>query len=385
MNMILYFLFFLIMLLIASFDLFSLPLNTRSKVYLVGVASIILICVAGFRWFDVPLVTFDGTWQIFDYSAYEYAYNNPLSLGINFFTDLAYSNVYIKSMDPGYIYISSFFSHYVVNDANIFFLILSIVTIILFVSGLKRNQITNYLFIILFIYFCRLYFQYNFIMMRQAISMSIAWWAIPYILNHKFKQFAICCLIAGLFHFTGFLFLVVYWLPKFKFKNKLLMWLLPTLFILGITGLTTEIILSTLKVLLGTIGMEDKVAAYLLNDTYSRGVNPLNFIELSPFLYCGVRYRKEICETKNGQFFFNLLILYAIFMLLTMNFMAFTRISSYYLYSFLYITAFGLGKIKIPIHRGAVGYLLCLYFLFYGLRFVSSNFSALGYHFFFIQ
>lgn len=383
-NILPYFIFFAIMLLIASLDVWSIRLNQKSRFYVLGFSFAMLALIAGLRWFDVPLMTFDGTWQIFDYSAYEYTFDNPMSLD-NFIDDFKQASIYTQSMDPGYVYLSSIFSNYITNDANIFFLIMSIITVWLFISGLKRNHITYAIFLIIFIYFCRLYYQYNFIMMRQAIAMSIAWWAIPFVIQRRLRFFIFHCLLAGLFHFTGFLFVIVYWLPRFKFSNKFLAWTIPILLILGVSGLTSKLIMLILEQGLSMVGMGDKVSAYLLNSTYARGINPLNFVELAPFLYFGIRYREKICETPNGKFFFNLLILYTVFMLVTMNFMALTRISSYYIYSFLFIFNFVYGKIKLYGNKVLIGYAFCAYFFLYGMRFIEANFIALGYNTFIMK
>lgn len=380
-----YLFFFAIMLVIAGIDIWNIKFNVASRTYWYYIVVVLLICIAGCRWFDFELRNQDGTWNIFDYSAYEYTYHEPLSLGWNFFSDYLSTVNYTRGMDPGYVYVSSFFSRYITDNANLFFLFISVLTVCFFVNGLKRNHILYGIFIILFIYFCRLYFQYNFIMMRQAVALAIAWWGIPFVINRKFPAFLIICLLAGFFHFTGFLFIIVYWLPKFNFSNKFLLYTIPLLTILSLSGLTYRFMLFMMEHVLTAIGFTDKIAAYIGSDMYSRGINPLNFIELAPFFFLGIKYRSEMSQTPEGKFFFNLLILYTFFMLLTMDFMALTRISSYYIYSFFYIFSFAYRRIKIYENRVLIGSVFCCYFLIYGIRFVYANFSSLGYHLFFLN
>lgn len=381
LNILPYITLFVVFFLMANFDVLDIKLNRRSQNGMYIFALALMVLFAGCRWFNVPLNPTPGVWQIFDYSAYEYVYDNPLSL-TNFAADFISADTYTKGMDVGYVYISSFFSHYIFSDANLFFLFLSLITVVIFAKGLNRNHIHYGIFIVLFVFLSRLYFQYNFIMIRQAIAMAIAWWAIPFAIERRFWKFFLFCIIGGIFHFTAFLFVIVYFLPKFKFSNKFLIYLLPILLLLGISGLTDKVMLFGMEKVLEMMGLGDKVVAYIGNEMYSKGINPLNFLEIVPFLYFAVKYREDICSTKHGHFFFNMFIFYVIFMLLTMNIMALTRISSYYLYSCLFIINFVFSRVMIYGNRVIYGYLFMLYFFVYGVRFIYANFSSLGYKMF---
>lgn len=377
--LLLFFLFFVF----ANFDIWKLKLNNRSYKGAYWFLLTTLILFAGFRWFNVPLEQGER-FIIFDYSAYEYAYNNPVPLD-NFFAHFISSNNYIRNMDIGYVWVSSFFSIYLIDNPNLFFLIISLFTIIVFAKGLKRNNINNAIFLILFIFLTRLYFQYNFIMMRQAIAMAISWWAIQYIVDRKLWKFFVCCMFAGVFHFTGFLFLIAYILPKLKFSNKFLLYTMFPLFILTIAGITDKILLSILETSLGLFGIGSKMASYVSAGLNSRGINPLNYLEIAPFLYFAIKYRTQMHESKQGRFFFNMFIFYIYFMITTMHFMSLTRISSYYIYSFFFIISYAFDKIKIYNNRVIYGYAFSIYFMLYGIRFILSNFSSYGYHIFFLN
>ncbi|MEG1955929.1 MAG: EpsG family protein, partial [Mucinivorans sp.] len=146
----LFFVFFLM----ANFDIWDIKLNKRSKQWVYFFALALMVLFAGFRWFNVPLNPEPGVWQIFDYTGYENVYDNPLSL-TNFISDFASSDNVAKSMDPGYVFISSLFSRYVFSDANLFFLLLSLFTVVVFAKGLNRNHINYGIFIILFIFLTR--------------------------------------------------------------------------------------------------------------------------------------------------------------------------------------------------------------------------------------
>ena len=380
-----YIILLVVFFILANIDTHNIRFSKQSSYnMLYYMAIVIMVLFAGCRWFDVPLFQ-DGEWIIFDYSAYEHVYNNPLSNGSDFFSDFFSSDRYIKSMDFGYVYLSSFFSNYVFSNANLFFLLISAVTITFFAKGLKRNNIQYGIFLILFIYLSRLYFQYNFIMMRQALAMAICWWAIPYIQERRFWKFLLFCCLGGLMHFSGFFFIIAYFFPKFKFSNTFLLITLPILFILSVTGMIDKSILFLVERMGHFVNISDRVAIYLHGSSYSRGINPLNYLEIAPFLYFAVKYRKNICMTENGKFFFNMLIVYTLFMILTMNFMGLTRISSYYIYSYLYITSYVFKNTEIYTNRIMYGYALCIYFMIYGIRFLLINPTSRGYYLFFLN
>lgn len=379
-----YLTFFFVFFLMANFDVCEINLNRKSRKLLYLLALALMILFAGFRWFDYPLNSEPGVWKIFDYSAYEHVYYNGPSLG-NFIAEFASSDAYVKSMDIGFVYISSFFSHFIFSNANLFFLLISFVTVILFSKGLSRNHINYGIFVVLFIFLTRFYFQYNFIMMRQAIAMAIVWWAIPFVIERKFWSFFLLCAIGAIFHFTALLFVIVYILPKFNFSNKFLLILLPVLLALSIVGVTDKILLLFIVKGLSIIGLGDKVATYIGSDMYSKGINPLNFLEIAPFLYFAIKYRIAMCSTEYGRFFFNLFVLYVVFLLVFMNFMALTRISSYYLYSILFIVSFTIERMKLYSNRAIYRYLFMMYFFIYGVRFIYANFSVLGYRIFFLN
>lgn len=376
----LFFVFFLM----ANTDIWDVRLNRCSWRGLYIFALTLLVLFAGCRWFDVPLVTASGTWQVFDYTSYEYVYDNPLSLS-SFVANYWNAESAIKSMDIGYVFVSSFFSQYIFTDANLFFLTVSLITVILFASSLKRNHIQNGMFLILFIFLTRLYFQYNFIMMRQAISMVIVWWALPFVVQKKFLKFLFFCVLGGLFHFTAFLFVIAYFLPKINLSNRSILYTILIFLILAISGVTDRIFLFIIERVVVYVGLSEKAAAYIGSEVYRSGINPLNFLEMAPFLYFALKYRNVMCETPGGKLFFNMTVFYVLFMILTMNFLFLARFSSYYMYAFFFVVSTMFERIKIYGNRVIYGYAFVIYFFIYGIRFIHANFYSTGYHLFFLN
>ena len=367
----------MIFIILAECDIFDVPLNRRSKHRLYSFLVFILIVFAGCRYYEWP----SGV-VIFDYGTYEYAYNHPVPLG-DFINEYSSLQGGMGSLDPGYVFISSFFSLYVFDSPNLFFLLVSIVSILLLVQGFRKNNIRSGLLLVLFVFLERVYFQYNFIMMRQGIAMAIAWWGLEYVVDRKFRKFLIVCILAGLFHFSGFLFIAAYWLPKLNFSAKFMIIVFPILFICGITGATKLIILNAAELSLSVVGLE-RLMFYLASEEWAKTINPLNFIEIMPFLYIALKYKREIISTKQGKLFFNMLIFYITFLLIIMNFMGLIRLSSYYIYPYFFLLSFLYSRLHLRGNKIIIGQFLIIYFVIYGVRLCLNYFPGLNYQLFFL-
>jgi len=348
---------------LVNIDILNIRLNKMSYKMLHCVAIVIMILFTGLRWEKI-----ERDKEIIDYSGYVYIYNKPMSSGIIFFSEYLSSDDYHRNFDPGFVYLSSFFRNYLFNSPNLFFLLISLVTIILFAKGLKRNEIQYGILLIFFVYLTRLYFQYNFILIRQGLALVICWWAIPLINERRFWKFSFFCCLAGLMHFSGFVFIVAYFLPKFQFSNKFIIVGLPILFIFSITGITNNAIIFLAEHIGTFIGQSDKVGVYT-RGIYSQSPSPLYFLEMLPFFYFAMKYKEDICKTSTGKFFFNMLIFYIMFSILTMGFMGLMRFSIYYIYSFFFIISYMLKNTKIYGNRIIYGYAFCVYFLMFGVRY----------------
>lgn len=386
MNIFPFVILFFIMAIIASFNIWDIKLNYRSRIILFIIVGSIFILLAGLRWYDVPLINVFGQGRIFDYSTYEKVYNNPISNGFSFFSEYFDLSSGQAGMELGYSYVSSFFSNYIISDFNVFLLLFSFVTVCVFFKSLQRNRITYIFFFVIFIYFSRLYIQYNFISMRQALAMAICWWAIPFIIQHEFKKFVLFCIIGGLFHFSAFVFIIAYWLPEFKFSNKLLKWLLPICLLFGFAGVFDKILLLLIEFMLKSLGFSYHLLSYIRAEVFTQRLNPINFLEVLPFVYIAIRYRDDITKTAEGKLFFNMLVFYTIFLSITMNFSFLTRVSTYFIYSYFFIINYFFEKTDCINNKLIIGNLLLFYFFVYSIRHIlTTSCAEYGYHIFFLQ
>ena len=358
---------------IAYLNISTRALSAKSYKVLAITGTIALICFAGCRWNAFDYI---GN-NIFDYATYKYIFDHPVRLG-HFFSDISKEGDILLKVDKGYILLSSLFSRYIIDNYHVWLLFFSFVSVLLFYKGLIRNHIHKYILFVLFMYLARLYFQYNFIIIRQALSMAIVWWAIPYV-YHKRWRFVFCCILAATIHFSAVAFIITLILPKLYISNRIIIVTIFLLIISSLFNITSEIIIRIVGSLSSIFGLERLVVAYIENQT--SGINPLNFVEMLPFFYLALRYKNQLYASNEGRLFFNMLILYIVYMLVTMNFMGLTRISSYFIYSYFYIVEFAFSRIRMHSERMLIGGVLSIYFILYGVRFIFANFISYPYDF----
>lgn len=365
---------------LSFFDSCPSTINSQTRKSILIYSWILLALFAGCRWSDADL----NSLGIFDYGAYKHVYDNSLDIS-NFYIEYLLSDNYVKSMDVGYVFLSSFFRNYTAISPNLFFLLINCLSIVLLYKGFKRNKISSIPFLIISIYACRLYFQYNFIMMRQALAMAIVWYSIPYIINRKIWKFILSCIVAALLHFSAIFFLSVIFFRKNIFpSSKSIICIFSILFLLGFLGITDSFINLIIQNFTNILGLNARFSFYMEADAYKRGINLLNFVEILPFIYLALQYRNNLHQSKYGLLFFNMLIFYTVFLLLTMNFSALTRISSYFIYSYFFILSFCWKYIRAR-DKVIFGSVLSSYFLIYGIRFALANFKDIIYSPFFLQ
>jgi len=360
-------------------DILPIALRKSQRAYFVLSLWILCAIFAGCRDSFYSLETAG----IFDYGAYKHVYENAIDI---FRLPYSYLNSdnYVRSMDVGYVIISSFSSDYITNSYNFFFLAINTVAILLLYYSFKRNNIAGIPFLILFIYIARLYFQYNFIMMRQGLAMAIVWWSIKYVSDRKLFKFLILCTIASLLHFSAIFAIAIWWFVKEPFKTNTIILTYTIIVVLNFTGIISKFVDLLMNTLPALLGLGDRFAYYITEDAYKRGLNLLNFVEIIPFLYLALKYKSHICNNLIGTIFFNMLIFYIFFLLLTVDYSALTRISSYFIYSYFYILSCSWKFLSFR-NKSIFGSILSLYFLLYAIRFEYANFYEIKYFPFFLE
>lgn len=335
----------------------------------ITITMLIGMCLfAGLRWSKYTLFDF----EIFDYATYKEIFEDNISI-FNFKSDIENASLSVKTTEPGYTLYSLIIKNIIGSNYNIFLLFTNSLLVFLFYKSLKENKINNGLIIIIFIYVARLYLQYNFVLLRQAIAMMIIWrWSFPYILKKDNKKFLGATLIACLFHITAIIALLS---PLFlrKYQSKKILLLIIFSALLSLTSIIDNIIIgviSSILPLIGFGGVSDKLGSYILMSSLgSRGLNLINFVEVLPFAYIAYRYRHHINENIHLRFYSNMLLFYILFLALTMNFSFLTRMSQYFIFSFFYLLSFYIKNAKSSFNKQIYLTTLTSYFFIYALRY----------------
>lgn len=181
-----------------------------------------------------------------------------------------YGDVYLKKgggdVEYGYLVLNSFFRNIGLGfQAIIFFMaILSVVPKAYFFYRYSPN----YLFSLL-IYFATIYFIFDFIAIRQAVTLAIFMWSLVFVFKKRFFPFLICIALGSLIHLSIILLLPGYFIFNRKFSNNLLYLLV---------GICT--IINVLQIKIGLMGLilekfvlpdsaSGKVEIYALDQTFS--------------------------------------------------------------------------------------------------------------------
>ena len=142
----------------------------------------LLVIFAGGRWSSLEVGYDVG---IFDYGTYKNIYNAPLNI-VSFFSDYKDSSWEIRGTRNRLcvLFIIMLLLYLEIILISICCLLIFLL-VVLFYKSMKQNGNKNRPFLFCF-FAARLYLQYNFILLRQAIAMTIIWmWAFPFLLRKE--------------------------------------------------------------------------------------------------------------------------------------------------------------------------------------------------------
>lgn len=379
-NVLPFYCFIIILYLVSLRDIYPIRENVEEYNNLLVFTIVLLFIFAGGRWSNLK-AGYDIT--IFDYDTYQTIYNNSLRIS-NFISDYFNSILLeIKSTEIGYIFYSSFCNKILNFDYNIYLLFTNILLVLFLFKSLKRNGINKGYLFILFYYAARLYLQYNFILMRQAIALVIVWCGFKYLLLNKNKIFYIYVAFAMAFHTSAIIAIIFPFTLKLNISRKLYVIISLLLFASNILHLTDGVLLLIAENFFNIIGggTGEKLAKYISEDSEYRGLNLLSFVELIPFIYVSYKYYADIIKTKIGFFYYRMFYLFLFLLIVTMNFGFLTRMCQYFMYSIFYFLFFIIDNSKIR-HRNLLIKGLGIYLLLYSFRYINFWFYETPYSFF---
>lgn len=120
-------------------------------------------------------------------------------------------------VEIGYGTLNNLFSNLSI-PYNVFLLFINAVSMTLMYFFLRKNSIFMVIGSLLF--FSNLFLYLNLSGIRQAIALSITCFSITYALKKQFLKFALLVLVASSFHLTAIIFLIAYFLPRYKINYR---------------------------------------------------------------------------------------------------------------------------------------------------------------------
>lgn len=191
------------------------------------------------------------------------------------------------------------------------------------------NKNTRYIFTVLLIYFVVSYFNYNFEILRESVSISFFLLAFSYYLNKSWLKYFLCFLVAFMFYESSFVLLL---LPFFCLFDKLN---LKRLFLLVSISCVLVFSLDFVNILLSIVGPNfifyEKFMAYINSGIYGENtsVNPYTFIVASVFMPF---ISLSILRHQQGKEYLAIFVLMSIlFSMLTSKVVIFYRFTNYIL------------------------------------------------------
>ena len=183
-------------------------------------------------------------------------------------------------------------------------------------------------------------------LMRFALAFSICLFALDYAIKRKPIHFAVCILLAVLFHKSAIIFSIVYFLPYLKFNFKyIILFCAITLF----AGLSVESIISQAIVIADSSHFE----AYIESDSMISW--KVLVIPLLSFLIILIGYRNKFHELTKAQellIYMNLLaIVINVINVMGTSFSAFYRLDPYFSFVSVIIIPDALRNIKSSLFR----------------------------------
>ena len=141
------------------------------------------------------------------------------------------------SSEIGYTFLNVLISFFTENR-YIFILIVTLIIYTLLFVSIKKYTVNYPLAIILFL---GLWFFFTFTYLRQVLGATIVWLGIQYVIERKFWKFLVVFLIAFSMHNSAIIFFPLYFVPRRKFSPRLIVGIMLSLLILGLSPLPNSL------------------------------------------------------------------------------------------------------------------------------------------------
>lgn len=169
-----------------------------------------------------------------------------------------------SGIEIGFYYLNTLIADLGLGFQWVIFL-MAFITIFIKLQFFLKNS-PNFVFS-LFIYYCSIFYLYDFIAIRQALAMAIFMLALPYILYRKLIIYILLIVLASMFHISALILLPFYFILNFNYSRKLLLFILILVSIailLKIKFIFTDILFNYLSLPVFAV---EKIDVYSLDDS----------------------------------------------------------------------------------------------------------------------
>ncbi|WEV22673.1 EpsG family protein [Clostridium perfringens] len=287
----------------------------NNKIFLV-IIGFIIIFISGFR--GNFTADYDNYVNLFNY------YNN-----FNF--NQIFSNNF--GQEIGYVILNKIIGFFTKNSIYII-LIMSILTIYLFLKEFKRYSVNIWLSVLLFITIGAYYTSFNLI--RQILAVAIIFSGSKYIYKKNFIKYFIYILTASLIHKTALIMIIFYFILNSRFSiKKLIIILISLIFCINYLDLII-------------IFIQKYFYSYYTYGKYGMtGFNYKNIVlPISILIFVLIHYYKLDLDNNRINVWINAIIFYAFFSLLGLKIQMVQRVADFFAPYALLIIPLIISKIK---------------------------------------
>ena len=219
----------------------------------------------------------------------------------NIFTNSIIESSIILDVEVGYYYFNKLINFLGLQFQWVLF-IMAFFSIGIKVIFFKKNS-PNFIFSLL-LFYCSVFFLYDFIAIRQALALSIFFLAIPYLFERNiFKYFAIT-LLASTIHISAIILLPIYFFINLKYSSIILYFVLFTCLYLNLFEIKVPLLLDNISNII-TISTNsiDKLELYSLEEEFGS----VSFKQFA-FGFIFIFYKKKLNDYKMSNLYINLFV-----------------------------------------------------------------------------
>ncbi len=256
------------------------------------------------------------------------------------------------------------------------FVVMQFLTSFFLWKSIKKD--TEYRLLALLIYFSLLYFHLDMNLMKQAVSTSIFFYSLRYIIDKNLVKYTLFIILATGFHWSAILFFPLYFVIHRNYSTILLSSLVAFFILFNLLQISTGDLVYKLSLIIfgESSSITNKALFYTTSSVFSvKRIFNIGFIANNLIVIATLFFREKLNEKiKNFNIFLNLIILQLFFYLVMYEFIELSgRLRFYTLISYIIILPYFIQIIKTLKGKMIVLTLIILYSFTYVRIFTSNN------------